>query len=490
MAEERDGMADELLATTRALCPTCLRVVEAETVERDGQVWLVRTCPEHGPAESLVLGDADWWRWSRKFLRPGRAPAVAVTDRDHGCPYDCGFCPDHQQHACVTVFEITESCNLRCPACFAGEAHAVHATLDDVRSMAAGLLRAEGGEADVVMLSGGEPTLHPQLLEIADELRSMPIGYLIVNSNGTRFAREPAFARAVAEREMVVYLQFDGFRPETSQVLRGRGDLVDVKLRALENLTAAGARVVLVATVLAGVNDDEVGEIVRFAAHHPAVRAVSLQPQFGEGRHVAFDPGRRATVTDVIDAIARDSGIFARDDFVPIPCCDPMCTAATYAWVDGDAVTPVTRMVPVETYLEYLENTSMPNLSDAFREDVEDMRAVIDRLYSKSAPHGSDRQRDAFVCACEPLVAEFDRVANLPGEVFAVTIEQFMDRDIFDVDRVSRCCIQEALPDGRIVPFCAYNTLYRFAPDRRPVPGGAPNRREPVPVALDPPRPR
>lgn len=155
---------------------------------------------------------------------------------------------------------------------------------------------------------------------------------------------------------------------------------------------------------------------------------------------------------------------------------------------DGDTVTPVTRMVPVETYLEYLENTSMPNLSDAFREDVEDMRAVIDRLYSKSAPHGSDRQRDAFVCACEPLVAEFDRVANLPGEVFAVTIEQFMDRDIFDVNRVARCCIQEALPDGRIVPFCAYNTLYRFAPDHRPVPGGAANPREPVPVALDPPR--
>ncbi|MGH9133840.1 MAG: hypothetical protein ACRDZZ_07885 [Ilumatobacteraceae bacterium] len=93
MVAKRDGTADNVLAATRALCPTCLRVVEAETIERDGQVWLVRTCADHGRAESLVLGDADWWRWSRKFLRPGRAPAVAVTEREHGCPYDCGFVP-------------------------------------------------------------------------------------------------------------------------------------------------------------------------------------------------------------------------------------------------------------------------------------------------------------------------------------------------------------------------------------------------------------
>ena len=462
---------EELLAETEALCPECLQVRDAGVVERDGKVWLRRHCPDHGPAETLVLSDAAWWRWSRKFVRQGRSPAYAATSREHGCPYDCGFCPDHQQHACVTVFEITEACNLTCPACFAGDAHVRHASLDQIRGMTEGLLKAEGGEADVVMLSGGEPTLHPQFLDIADELRALPIRYTIVNSNGVRFARQPEFARQVAERDLLVYLQFDGFSPRTYQVLRGRDDLLDVKYRALDNLAEAGARVVLVATVLKGLNDDEVGEIVRFGATHPAVRAVSLQPQFGEGRHVAFDPRDRVTLTDVIDGIARTSGIFQRDDFVPIPCCDPTCTAASYAWVQGDEVTPVTRMVPVETYLDYLENTSMPNLSEAFQSDVAEMRAVLERLYSKSSPPGTERQLDAFLCACEPLVAELDRVGDLPGEVFAVTIEGFLDRFNFDVSRVSRCCIQEALPDGRIVPFCAYNTLYRFAPGQRPVPG-------------------
>ncbi len=458
------------LAVTKALCPRCLRLLPAETVERDGAVYLRRECEQHGPAETMVLSDASWWHWSRRFVRPGREPAQHATETVHGCPYDCGFCPEHQQHACVTVFEITESCNLTCPACFAGDAHVVHRTLDEVRGMAEGLLRAEGGQADVVMLSGGEPTVHPRFLEIVDELRTMPISYLVVNTNGLRVARDPDFARRLAERDLLVYLQFDGFAPDTYETLRGRRDLLDVKLEALERLEAAGARVVLVATLVKGVNDHEIGDIVRFGAERPGVRAVSLQPQFAAGRFVPFDPADRITVTDVIDEIDATSGLFTRDDFVPIPCCDPMCTAATYAWINDGQVIPVTQLVPVEDYLDYVENTSMPNLSDAFRADVDEMRETLLRLYSKGSPAGSDRQVEAFVCACDPLFAEFDRIADIPGEVFAVTIEGFMDRFNFDATRVTKCCIQEALPDGRIVPFCAFNTLYRFEPGQRAVP--------------------
>jgi uncharacterized radical SAM superfamily Fe-S cluster-containing enzyme len=461
--------ADTVLTSTRALCPVCLMVCPGQVIDRDGKVVLRRTCPAHGTRESLVLSDAEWWRWSRKFIRPGRRPEPA-TATEHGCPYDCGFCPEHEQHACVTVFEITESCNLACPACFAGDAHAVHRSLEEVDAMAAGLLRAEGGSADVVMLSGGEPTLHPQFLEILDRVSALPVRYVIVNSNGVRIARDAAFAREIADRKALVYLQFDGFEASTYGVLRGRDDLLATKLAALANLSAAGARVVLVCTIVKGVNDHEIGAVVRFGAQHPAVRAVSLQPQFGEGRFVAFDTMDRMTLTDVIDAVDRDSGFFVREDFVPVPCCDPMCTAATYAYVRDGEVTPVTRLVPVETYLAYLENSAMPNLSDAYRKDVEEMRDVLLRLYSKGSPPGTEHQASAFFCACEPLLDEFDSVDDLTDHVFAVTIEGFMDRHIFDVSRVTRCCIQEALPDGRIIPFCAYNTLYRFAPDHRPVP--------------------
>lgn len=456
---------------TEALCPTCMRVVPGATVVRNGRVELERTCPAHGTSSHLLLSDAEWWRWSRRFLRPGRTPAGTATDRVHGCPYDCGFCPDHQQHACVTVFEITEACNLTCPACFAGEAHVRHRSLDEIGGMLRGLLHAEGGRADVVMLSGGEPTLHPRFLDAVDLVRAHPVSYVIVNSNGIRFARDPELAAALAERDVLVYLQFDGFRPDTYRVLRGRAELAEVKRQALAHLSAAGVRVVLVATVLDGVNLDEVGELVRFGATHPAVRAVSLQPQFAEGRFVPF--AERTTVTDVIAAVARDSGIFTAEDFLPIPCCDPVCTAASYAWVEDGEVVPVTRLVPVEAYLDYLADTSMPNLSEAFRRDAAEMRQVLLRLYSKSAPAGTDAQADAFVCACGPLLGELDRIDTLPEHIFAVTIEGFMDRTTFSLDRARRCCIAEALPDGRIVPFCVYNTLYRDHPDQRPTPSDA-----------------
>jgi uncharacterized radical SAM superfamily Fe-S cluster-containing enzyme len=467
------AIAPQPTSGTTSLCPTCLRPCPAEHAERDGRVYLVRTCAKHGTAEALVSSDAAWYRWSRRFIRPGRAPAHNATESLFGCPYDCGLCPEHQQHACVTVFEITEACNLECPACFAGQAHVRHASLDDVGAMCDALLRAEGGRADVVMLSGGEPTLHPRFFEVADLVRSSPVGYVVVNSNGVRMARDPGFARGIAERGLLVYLQFDGFTEDVYRALRGRGDLLEVKRRALDNLTEAGARVVLVATVLGGVNDDQVGELVRFGATHPAVRAVSLQPEFGEGRFVPFDPMDRLDTAAVVRLVAERSGIFEREDFIPIPCCDPVCTAAAYAYVRDGAVTPVTRLVPVEAYLDYVANTSAPILSEAFRHDAQEMRDVLLRLFSKSNPAGTPGQADAFACACGPFLEELEAVDDLPDRMFAVSIESFMDRHTFDVDRAKRCCIQEALPDGRIVPFCVYNTLYRFAPDRRPVPAEA-----------------
>jgi 7,8-dihydro-6-hydroxymethylpterin dimethyltransferase len=160
---EQREQPDAVLSETSALCPTCLRLLPARTVERDGKVWLERSCPTHGPSTTLVVSDAAWWHWSRRFVRPGRKPVHAATDTVFGCPYDCGFCPEHDQHACVTVLEITQGCNLACPACFADSPHAGHASLDDVQGMLDGLLRAEGGEADVVMLSGGEPTVPPRV---------------------------------------------------------------------------------------------------------------------------------------------------------------------------------------------------------------------------------------------------------------------------------------------------------------------------------------
>lgn len=454
---------------TQSLCPECKALVPADIVEDEGQVVMVKRCPEHGEHRALTCSDAEWYRWSRKFIKPGRAPLFHATQSKAGCPYDCGFCPEHEQHACVTLFEITQACNLECPACFAASPHGSHASLDEIDAMLDAVARAEGGTADVVMLSGGEPTIHPNFEEVMQRVsESGRVRHTVVNTNGIRFARDPRLCEIAAELNVKVYLQFDGFERGSLELLRGK-DLVDTKLRALDALGQAGVHVVLVGTIAKGVNDHEIGAIVKLGLEHPAVRAVSFQPQFGEGRWVPFDPMDRTTTPDVIAAVADQTDrLFRATDFVPIPCCDPMCTAATYAWIQDGAVTPLPRVVDVEHYLDYLKNAALPSLNPTLEADFAEMRATLESLYSKSNPAGSDGQMNAFECACGPImeIAEED----MAGHIFSITIEAFMDRWNFDVARAKRCCIQEAMPDGRIIPFCTYNTLYRFAPGHRPVP--------------------
>ncbi len=454
------------ISATKSLCSECKALVPGEILEDEGRVVMVKHCPVHGDHRALTCSDADWYRWSRRFLKPGRIPQFHATESEAGCPYDCGFCPEHQQHACVTLFEITQACNLECPACFAASPHGTHADLAEIDAMLDAVTRAEGGTADVVMLSGGEPTIHPDFVEVMRRVsQSGRVRHTVVNSNGIRFAKDSRLCAIAAELHVKVYLQFDGFESGSLELLRGR-DLVDTKLRALDVLGEAGVHVVLVGTIAKGVNDHEIGAIVKLGLDHPAVRAVSFQPQFGEGRWVPFDPMDRTTTTDVIDAVARQTdGVFRASDFVPIPCCDPMCTAATYAWVQDGQVTPLPRIVDVEHYLDYLGNVALPSLNPTLEADFAEMRSTLETLYSKSNPAGSKGQMTAFECACGPIV-EID-AQDMTQHLFSITIESFMDRWNFDVARAKRCCIQEAMPDGRIIPFCTYNTLYRFAPGHR-----------------------
>lgn len=457
---------------TQSLCPECKALVPAEVVEDGGRVVMIKHCPEHGEHRALTCSDAQWYEWSRKFIKPGRAPEFRATETELGCPYDCGFCPEHEQHACVTLFEITQACNLECPACFAASPHGGHSSLDEIDAMLDAVTRAEGGTVDVVMLSGGEPTIHPDFGEVLRRVsESGRVRHTVVNTNGIRFAKDRMLCELAAGLGVKVYLQFDGFERGSLEMLRGK-DLVETKLSALDALGDAGVSVVLVGTIAKGVNDHEVGSLVTLGLEHPAVRAVSFQPQFGEGRWVPFDPMDRTTTTDVIAAVAEQTdGLFRASDFVPIPCCDPMCTAATYAWVEDGVVTPLPRIVDVEHYLDYLKNAAMPSLNPTLEADFAEMRSTLETLYSKSNPAGSQGQMNAFHCACGPIMETGDD--TVAGNLFSITIEAFMDRWNFDVARARRCCIQEAMPDGRIIPFCTYNTLYRFAPGRRAVPGAA-----------------
>src|SRR5947209_735108 len=218
------------LGTTRSLCPHCRRVVDAKIVVRDGRVYFRKRCPEHGPVEDFVCSDVAYWD-RNEFSQPARVPRKYGVQPDKGCPLDCGLCTEHEQHTCIALVEVTTGCNLKCPTCFAesgpGGAHVDFATYT---KMVDRLVELEGA-VDVLQISGGEPTLHPELVRMARYAYGKPIQVVMVNTNGLRLARDPGLAAELAEMRdrLEVYLQFDGFDPATHRALRGE-ELLDLKL--------------------------------------------------------------------------------------------------------------------------------------------------------------------------------------------------------------------------------------------------------------------
>ena len=446
---------------TRSLCPVCRRVVDAQVLLRDGAVYLRKRCPEHGWHEALVSADAEWYVHNLKYNKPGAVPYDFATVVERGCPADCGLCPEHQQHTCVGVLEITGRCNLACPICFADSGAGGDLSLAEVELILDRLVETEG-RPEVLQLSGGEPTLHPRLFEILAAARARDIRHLMLNSNGLRLAEDAGFARELAAYRPIVYLQFDGLHAETYLALRGR-DLRAIKEQALANFAAAGLPAVLVMTVVEGINDGELGEVLRYGLRHPAVLGVSYQPATFAGRHPAnADSLHRSTLTSVLRALESQSeGVFRVSDFRPVPCPHPACSACTYAVVDGEEVLPLPRLLDVDDYLDFVTNRAALSVPEELRESVE-------ALWSMAAMLGSGKSEHDLVrvtgCCDVPLPAN---PAEFLRNFFMIQVHGFMDEHSFDVKRLMKCCIHQLLPDGRAVPFCAYNVLgYREENER------------------------
>ncbi|MDP8942932.1 MAG: radical SAM protein [Actinomycetota bacterium] len=442
-----------LLETTRSICPVCRRDLDAELRIRDGRVYLGKRCADHGEFEALVYGDAARYLEMKRYDKPGDRPLRLQTEVIEGCPRDCGICPEHQQHSCLGIIEVNTACNLDCPVCFAesGTGHRADGfqlTLEQVESMLDAFVAAEG-EPEAVQLSGGEPSIHPEILDMLRAAKERGIKLVMLNTNGIRLARDPRFAAALAEVGVHVYLQFDGLRDETHLAIRGRR-LQEEKRRALDRCAEAGVGVSLAAAVERGVNVDEVGAIVRFGVEHPAVTGVFFQPVSHAGRFPDFDPGERLTNVEVIRGVCDQlPEWFREDDFVPVPCCSPTCRSATYALYDGEDLVPLPRLVNVDDYLDYVTNRAVP--------DVEIKRA-LEGLFSAAAAGGTERTAERLEClACGVgLPVELRDVA---AKGFMVVMQDFQDPWTLDVRKLRKCCVAEIVPDGRLIPFCAYNSV-------------------------------
>jgi len=442
---------------TRSICPECRRVVDAQVLLRDGKVYQRKRCPEHGRFEVLVYADAQAYTSSARFNKPGTLPLAYSTDIQHGCPHDCGLCPDHQQHACLGIIEINSACNMQCPLCFADAGAGFSLTLAEVEAILDGFVHTEG-RPEVVQFSGGEPTIHPDIVPMLRAAKARPIRHVMINTNGKRIATDDAFVADLTELKPAIYFQFDGFDSETYRVIRGEPDILAEKLRALDRLIGTGCKVVLVPAIERGVNEHEVGAIVRFGMQHPAVLGVNFQPAFHAGRYLAHDPLQRITIPDVLKLIeAQTEGLFAISDFVPVPCCFPTCNAVTYAYVDGETVLPITRLLKVEDYLDYISNRILPGFGD-------EVLAALEGLWSSSAVPGSAKAARDFAISCAACglpdgVAAGQAMRTIAERMFMVMLQDFMDPWTFNQKNVMKCCKEFLLPDGKQIPFCAYNSV-------------------------------
>ena len=439
---------------TQSLCAHCHRLVPAKILIEGNEVWYEKRCREHGVQTVLVSSDADYWKAELSWLKPGDRPLAAQTRTDHGCPLDCGLCPDHEQHSCLAIIEVNEACNLTCPVCFAGSSQAATRQLDlaTIGRMMDALVASEG-EPDLLQLSGGEPTIHPEILTIIDMARARPIRHLMINTNGLRIASDPAFVAELASRKkgLEIYLQFDSLDPVALVALRG-ADLTKVRRKALDALEAAGISTTLVCTVKKGLNDREMAAIIDHALSFSCVRGVTFQPIQDAGRNEDFNPKRdRVLLSDIRRRVVEDSGVFGEADMIPLPC-NPTAISIGYGLRSGKTVVPVTAMIPKDQIIAEVPNAVNFERYPFLKERIFDLFSL-----STIEPNVGQRMGDLLCCLPQVEVPKGLSYEN----IFRVVIVNFMDAHDFCVANVKRSCIHFVTPNGQIIPFETYNLFYR-----------------------------
>jgi len=440
---------------TTSLCESCLRLVPAKIVIEGDDVFYLKRCTEHGAQKTLVSTDAAYFRKTREFIKPGDLPLRHQSRTQYGCPYDCGLCPDHEQHSCLALIEVNDACNLACPVCFAESSpeRTGQRSLAEIDAMLETLVASEGNP-DLVQISGGEPTIHPQILEILKLAKSKPIRHIMLNTNGIRIATDGAFVDELAALKpgFEVYLQFDSLKREALVNIRG-ADLRKAREQALANLEAAGISTTLVCVMKKGVNDGEIGDIIRYALGLSCVRGITFQPVQDAGRNLDFDKNRdRMLLSDIRREIAAQaSELFVPDDIIPLPC-NPDSIAVAYCLRNGRHATPITRMIPKEEFLAAAPNTI------SFERYPELKTRLFDLLSLASSGERTKTVLGELLC-CLPQI-------EVPGDfgydrVFRIAIVQFLDRYNFCIAAVKRSCIHFVTPQAKIVPFDTYNLFYR-----------------------------
>ena len=474
-----------LIKKTRSLCPTCNSVVDAEIVEEEGKIWLKRMCPEHGNSRHLYWSDAPMYHRFQEYDAVGNGVAnpqnIAPPD---SCPTACGLCNNHHSGTLLANIDLTNRCNLNCDFCFANAracGFVYEPSFDEVVRMLQVLRDEKPVPAPAVQFSGGEPTMRDDLIEIIRKAKSMGFPQTQIATNGVKLAKDPALAQQLKDAGLnTVYLHFDGVTPETNPFL-------EIHKKALENLKNVGLGTVLVPTVIRGRNDQELGDIIRFAVENIAVvRGINFQPVAFTGAASDDDVQKsRITIPDVLAGIEKQmGGVIKKDDFYPVPCVLPFsdlveaytgrpqvrftahqhCGAATYVFAREGGIVPVNRMVDVDTLFESIEHMAETLKKGGAINKYKALLEGVKNMHESVKNSEQSNTTEFWKLISKSLIGQnFDALREFHWNALFIGTMHFMDKYNYDIERVQRCCIHYATPDGKLIPFCTYNSgpVYR-----------------------------
>lgn len=473
---------------TQSLCPECLAILEAEVYDQAGKIWIRKTCAKHGEFNELYWGSSDLYQRAKRYARDGKGvDNPFVSKQAPVCPVDCGLCNLHMSHTALGNIAITNRCDLNCWYCFffAEKAGYVYEpSLGQIRTMARSLKNEKPVPCNAVQLTGGEPTLREDLIDIIRICREEGIEHVQLNTDGVRLSTDPTLAEKVRKAGVnTIYMSYDGTtlekNPKNHREIPG----------ALENCRRADVGVVLVPTVIRGTNDSDVGNIIRFALKNlDPIRGVNFQPVSIVGRVPERERERfRITIPDVIVKIEEEfAGEISRDDFYPIPSCMPFsnfvealthereyelsthfaCGMATYVFLDGDKIVPMPRFVDVDGLFEYLDEKAgdLRGGSSKYTVGLGLLYNLFTRFIDKSkAPKGLNLSRTLFDAL---LKHDYRTLAALHHRSLFIGLMHFQDLYNWDIERVKRCTIHYATPDERIIPFCTFNVIPEWYRDK------------------------
>jgi hypothetical protein len=461
--EERDYA---YFATVRGMCRSCRRIVPARVFFRDRKVWQQSLCPTCESRPALIAGDADWYLQNVLRGMPDRSPLKCAHPLEKGCPHDCGPCAWHASPCHLPVVSVTNACNMRCPICFTYNRpdRLYHMPVAEMRRTVDWVIESSG-PVDVINVTGGEPALHPEILDILKCCQRPEIGRVTMNSNGLRLAEDTALCEELASLGVYVVLSFSTFDPGVSVQMHGR-DVVAAKLRAVENLTRAGVRMTFLTVMLRGVNEDAIGGILDLMRQNDLILSLCVQTMTYTGQGGGKWPAREHLPVDEAARVVceRSRGALEFPDFFRKPSAHPLCYLLCYMFKDGERLLPFTRFAPREK----LENMVADSYLMRTSADDDFFQEAVGGLYAR----GDAEQLKVFRALVERLyppgrtLGAFERQRAAESAVRTIYVHAHMDEDTFDCSRAMLCPDLVPSEPGRLVPACTYNLFYRMQDER------------------------